>query len=886
MNAFLTLWRRCCSLWQSRAVKQEIDDELQFHIAMREQENLRAGMAPQEAAREARRRFGNFQSVREECRELRGVSFGRTVWQDVQFGLRMLRKNPGFTTVAILTLALGIGVNTTMFSMVKMALFCDLPFPEPERLALISIDEQRFGDDRYQTSADYFDLREQNTVFTQLGALHYGERINCSSPGAPAEGVRGVYISAEFLPALGVQPLVGRHLTPEENQPGHTEVVVLNREFWQRRFNGDPQIVGRTVRLDGKETTVVGVVDVAHPLLFYGPLDVLCPLELGPGQRQNRNSEWLVVVGRLKPGVSLRQAKTHIAALGQRIAHDHPKEHPHLNLSTERLGQALLNMQSRRIFYLMLLLTGFVLLIACANLANLQLARLASRTRELGIRASLGAGRARLARQLLTESLVLALLGGAAGLLLAWVGNHWLGPQFTMEADGSPLGLVVRTDRTVVAFAFLISALSGMVVGTAPVWFLIRGDLNVGLLETRRTVSAGRAHHRLQNALIVAEIALALPLLAVTGLSVVDLGQKLVRPPGWHLESVATGAIALSGPAYDTDPKRESFLRRLQERVSALPGVQSVSLATDLPFEHDRWCRLSLSGQTNAHAESRLLSTVHQVDAQYFQTLGITLRQGRNFTAEEAAHNPPVTVINQGLADKLWPGQSPLGKRLPWNWNERKHWPEVIGVVNDLPEVEQNFQVYRPRGALSMPSLLVRVTDHPQALAGPLRQLLAELDPDLPLSRFMPARNALQAVNANNHILGGLIVGFGALGLLLAVVGVYGVTAHVVSRRTQEFGIRLALGAPRANVLWLVLRNGLRLGALGTLLGIVGGTGLVVVLKAMLADAFGTTSLAEAGPWLFVGSAALVMVGAVLAACWLPARRATRIDPMSALRYE
>ena len=430
------------------------------------------------------------------------------------------------------------------------------------------------------------------------------------------------------------------------------------------------------------------------------------------------------------------------------------------------------------------------------------------------------------------------------------------------------------------------ATLSGILVGTAPVWFLVRGDLNVGLLETRRTASAGRSHHRLQNALIVAEVALALPLLACTGLVVIDLGERILRAPGWRAEGVFTSQLTLSSPAFDSEQKRQNFLGRLEERVGALPGVQSVSFASDLPFGHDSGCWINPSGQPFPSAESHLYARVHRVDNHYFHTLGMTLRQGRDFTADEIAKNASLTLISQALAERLWPKQSPLGKRLPWSGSDQAHQPEIIGVVNDLPQAQQNYQVYCPRGNSWTVSLIVRAAGPPQALAGALRQTLTELDPDVPLYRFMPARKLLYAVNANERILGGLVGGFGALGLLLAVVGVYGVTAHVVSRRTNEFGIRMALGARRSNVLWLVLRSGLRLGLLGTLLGLLGGITLLFLLKALLADVFDLKELAQAGPWLFVGGAGLVMVGAVLAACWLPARRATQIDPMSALRYE
>jgi predicted permease len=677
---------------------------------------------------------------------------------------------------------------------------------------------------------------------------------------------------------------VGRLFTAQECKAGRDDVVILSRDFWMRRFNGDPQVVGKTLRLDGRSVSVVGVVNLAHPLLGGG-VDLLLPQGFSAAWQRRRGDQWLMVVGRLKRGVPLAQAQAELAALGQRIAHDHPKEHPNFRLQADLLGHSLLSRHSGMIFWSLFALTGFVLLIACANLANLQLARLTSRARELGIRAALGAGRARLARQLLTESLVLSLLGGALGLLLALAGNQLLGRQFSSEEDGSPLGIVIPLDRGVIGFTFLVSLFSGVAVGTAPAWLMVRGDLNPALKEDRRTLSAGRSRHRLQNTLVVAEIALELPLLACTGLTAFVLVQKAFCNPGWRPDGLMTGEITLAGPAYDSPQKREHFLGQLDERVGALPGVERVSLSSGLPFEKDGWCAVASEGDAAPEADKHVMVACHNVDAHYFQTLGMTLRQGRDFTAMEIAKDAQVAVISEALAKKLWPGGNPLGKRLPWNGSDRKHWPEIIGVVDDTTDGEP-LQDYRPRGGFTTISLIVRAAGEPQALAKATRQAVAELDPDLPLARFEPARKLLAGVTANERTIIWLIAGFGALGMLLAAVGIYGVTAQVVSQRTAEFGIRMALGAPRVSVLWLVLRNGLRLGLIGTLLGIAGGWALVLVSKALLPDLFDLKNCTNAGIWLVIGGAGLVLVGAVLAACWLPARRATTIDPMTALRYE
>ncbi len=732
--------------------------------------------------------------------------------------------------------------------------------------------------DFLQACGDFLDEREQSTVFTHLCAFHGGSRVNLACPGSPAEGLGVQYVTADFFRALGLVPTLGRSFNAEEEQPGRDDVAILSQDFWARRFNRDPQIVGRTLRLDGKPTTVVGVVPMEdNILLFEGRVDVLRPLAFSPGQRQDREHERLTVVGRLKPRVRPKQAQAEMSAIARRIAPDHPPQ-ARFNLLVSPLGESLVRSEDRRGFWLLFALAGFVLLVACVNLANLQLARLTARSRELGIRAAVGAGRLRLARQLLTETLVLSLLGGALGLPLALAANCWLGHQFVFDPY-SLQGLDIPLDRAVVGFAFLITLASGVLVGTAPAWLIVRGDLNSVLKEDGRTLSAGLSRHRMQNTLVVAEMALALMLLVCVGEMAVPAWSEWARDPGWRPDGLTVGKITLTGPAYDSAQKQADFLRRLEERIGALPGVERVSLSSGLPFEPAYGWRPLAEGET----EPRSLTAVYGVDLNYFRTLGMVLRQGRDFAAEEIEKGAPVVIISPAVAEQLWPGENPVGKRISWDGDAQKRRIEVIGVINPISGNE-GFQAYRPRGGLGDVTVLIRTADTAEALAPALRNAVAGLDPDLPVLQIRTARRLLEQVSAASRACLWMVEGFGLLGLLLAAVGIYGVTAHAVSRRVGEFGIRMALGASRGSVLWLVLRQGLRLSLLGTVLGLPGGYALLRVIRALQEGSVPKGLIAEAWP-VAVGTGA-VLVAVALLACWLPARRATRIDPMAALRCE
>jgi len=878
MNPLRAIRLRFGALLNGRELDSEMDQEMRSHIEMQTRENLASGMSPEAARRTALREFGGIESIKETCRDERGLRWLEDLGSDVRFGTRQLRKHPGFTTVAALTLALGVGVNTSMFSTLKRFLYARVPYPEPNRLVRVFSADETVGDSYlFQSSGDFLDEREQSTVFQHLCAFGGSSRVNLSCSGSPAEAVAVESVTPEFFATLGLPCVLGRTSPADGERREGDEGIVLSQEFWKRHFNSDLQVLGRALRLDGKPATVIGVAAIDDPLLFQGRVDVVRILAFPPERRQERHDARLTVVGRLKPGVTLAQTQAEIAAIGQRIAHDHPEAHSQLSLRADTLGRSLMNRETHQILWVLLALTGFVLLIACANLVNLQLSRMTSRSRELGIRVALGAGRLRLARQLLTETVVLCLVGGTLGLLVAFACNSWLGQQFVLDYS-DPRGLEIRLDQAVLSFAFLVSLLSALLVGTGPAWLMLRGNLNPALKEGGRAHSPGRSSHRLQNTLIVAQTALAL-LLLVCGAErlTLETGQVLMRGPGWHPEGLTVGQIVLAGPNYDWPQKRQRFLMQLEERLCALPGVERVSVSEGLPFEHNSFWPLSVEGESELPPDKRTMTRMHEVDQNYFRTLGMALRQGRDFTADEVANTSPVVVISQALAERLWPGKDPIGRRFAPPGSD-KYWMKVVGVVNHLSGSER-FQAYRPRGGLEGFTLLIRSSHTPQALAPILRQTMASLDRNLPVMEIQSAQHFLDVVSANDRAILWLVGGFGSLGMLLAAVGIYGVTAYVVSQRTNEFGIRLALGAQPTIVLWLVLRNGLRVSLLGALLGMAGAYALMRLLGAL-------QSGLDPADWAATAATAVLLVTVALLACWLPARRATKTDPMTALRCE
>jgi predicted permease len=799
----------------------------------------------------------------------------------MRYVLRMLFKDKAFTLVAVLTVALGIGVNTAMFSVLNTFLFRALPYPNSDRIVRVfrtSPHSQSWP----HSAANFFDYREKNTVFDGMAAYNWTSP-NLVQEGQMAERLQAIAVTADFFSLLEAQPATGRVFKPEEFEPGADKVVILNNPFWQRRFGGDPSIVGRRIQLDGETVEIIGVMPAGfeHPIL-WGKVDVWQPLAFMAERRRNRGNNFLQAIGRLKPGISIAQAQQSMALLFGNIAKENSSNSGQ-SLRLEPLQRSMSDDIGRKVMWFTFGLAGFVLLIACANLANLQLVRTAARSRELAVRAALGASRIRLLRQSLTESILVAFIGGAFSLLLALWGVRSISNRLFSDLPGARVTL----DFRVFGFALLCAVLTGLLFGTIPAWLASRADVNQALRENARGSTAGRSQHRLRHALIVGEVAFALVLLAGAGLFLRGLQRAMNSDPGWQVDGLLTAQMSLRGEKYKERAPRTLFLSQLEDRLSNLPGVQQVAVSSSqVAFGFSSSGPFVVEGQPEPPPDKYPEMFLEPVSTHYFEALGCHLLQGRNFTAADTADRPTVLIVNETMARRFWPNENPIGKRI--NWEMPKYeWQEVVGVVNDLDfpgrlgEPYTRLEAFVPL-AQSPPSYVtvaLRTSVTPEAIGNSLRKAVADLDSTQPVHQIRTAESAVQQGVGNISLLGSLLGAFAALGLALAAIGIYGVIGYTVLQRTGEFGIRLALGAQTSDVLKLVMGTGIRLILLGSLLGAGGAYAVAKLLLALI------PSLPTHEPMvLVVVSVALIFVG--LLACYIPARRAAKVDPLVALRYE
>jgi putative ABC transport system permease protein len=799
---------------------------------------------------------------------------------DLRFAFRQLLKNPGFTVVAVLTLALGIGANTAMFSVLNTVLFRSLPYPQPAQLVGVfrtSPHSQRWP----HSPGNFTDYREQNGVFEYL-AVYRRSSYNLSEGDQATERLDGMRVTEDFFPALGVQPALGRLFTREEDQAGVSPVIVLSDRFWMRRFGGDTNIVGRNVRLDGQSVTVIGVMPPGfdYPLL-WGTVDLWRPMGFTAEQRTSRGNNYLQMMGRLKPGIPVNRADAEMKAVAVRLGKEYPDQALD-SLRLEPMQRMVSDDIGRKISWFTFGLAGFVLLIACANLANLQLVRTAARAREFAVRAALGARRGRLLGQCLVESLVVSLIGGGLGLLLALWCSELIGRRLFVALPG----VTVEFDIRVFCFALLCAVFTGLVFGIVPAWFASRADVNDALKENLRGTTGGRSHHRWRSALIVGEIGFALVLLTGAGLFISGLQRFLNTNPGWRTDGLVFAQLSLKGTNYNS-LQRGVFFEDLERRIGALPGVANVALSSSSPVG-------GFEGSSSFEVEGRPIPQGQPVpeiyretvSLEYFKTLGLRLREGRTFTSADGTNSPRVIIVNETMARTFWPNESAIGKRIAGIGPE-KNWREIVGVVNDvrspasLGEPYTRFQSYEStrQSSISRASIAIRTGLPADAIAKSLHGIVAKLDRDQALFQVRTAQDLVDTGLAGFSLVGRLLGAFAALGLLLAAIGVYGVASYSVVQRTGEIGIRMALGAQRRDVLWLVLSKGLGLSLIGALLGL-GGAWAVARLLAAAVPALPTRA-----PFTFVG-VTVALMGAALVACYIPARRATKVNPIEALRYE
>ncbi len=798
--------------------------------------------------------------------------------------IRQLLQSPAYTVVALLILALGIGVNTAMFSLLEALLFRDAPFPAPDRITML-VSRTPAGPRFEHSALEDREIREAQPDFASLTTFAFVSYL-LSEPGRPPERLGAVDASPEIWSTFGMQPMLGRAFTAEEAARGQNQVIVLSHQFWQQRYGGDPGVLGRTLRLNGESVTIIGVMPSAfdYRKLWQGT-SFWRPLAYNEEQLQWRDYRIFRFAGRLDPAASAVQINTTLTAVAANQTTAFPDLYSGLRYETLPLVDALNSDLNRRISWLLMSLAGFVLLIACANLANLQLARAASRTRELAIRSALGATRRRLIGQQLVESVVVSLGGGILGLALAWAINRVLEARLTLGGGSGALDL--QLNGPVVTLTFGLAVATGVLFGIVPAWLSSHVNLNAVLKTQSRGTTAGRGSHRLRAALIVAEFTLALVLLGGAAIMHRGFDRFLQRNPGWDVDQIVTAELAVPGTRYPKYEQRVELFRTIERNLRDLPGVESAALATSLPiFGYGADRQVLLEGQEGIDAATLPRAFHVMVTHDYFRAMGIPLLAGETFREDVKPSDPDVIIVNRALAEQLWPDQNPIGQRLCSMDSGIPFWAEVVGVVENVEAAAAlgppatRFVVYKPTAqeAWGWTYLIMRSTA-PATQREALRRAVLAIDPELLPTTISTGPEQIAYSQHNLRLVGHTLSAFGALGLLLAALGIYAVMSNAVAQRTGEFGIRLALGAQPADVLQLVLRQGVTLSLVGIVFGLLGAAVLGRFLQSTM------PRLASIDP-IALGSVALGLGLVGVVACLLPALRATRINPLVALRAE
>ena len=862
----------------------ELDEELCSYMEASATEKMKAGLSREKAMREVRMSMGSAEGVKEDVRGVGWETVAETLWQDVRYGARMLRKNPGFTLVAVLTLALGIGANSAIFSVVNAVLLRPLAFRDPGKLCLVTESLPSFPSlgPSYQ---NYVDFRDQAKSFDGLAAVHI-DRLNLTGRGDP-ERLSAQMATADLFPLLGVNAIEGHTFTSDEDRYGGPAVVLLSYGFWQRNFGGTPNILGKTIRLNDQPYTVTGILPAGFQIIV--PVDVVVPFApWAHGLPDDRN--WhpgITAVGRLRQGVTLERARVEMAAIAQRLAKQYPLYDTDMGANVNGLQETLV--QNVRPALLMLLgAVGLVLLIACGNIANLLLARAASRQREIAVRTALGAGRLRIVRQLLTESVLLAFAGGAVGLLLARV---ILTPLLALASKSLPSVGVIGLDGRVLAFTAAIALLAGVLFGLAPALQTAKMDVRPALSDASRGSTGGASRHRVRDLLVVTEVALALILLIGAGLLIRSFARLQDVQPGFDASHLLVVDVPVSPNGYAQAPRRMSLFDQLIERSKTLPGVSAAGAALILPVTGSgSVIHFNIQGRPPKTPHDYILIGYRPVSPGYLETLRVPLLAGRLLNESDTERGPYVAVVNQSMVKQYFPGESPIGKRIQVGATPTNEipWAEIVGVVGDMKQSlasEASAEMYIPfRQADSLipifaMSMVLRTTNEPHAEVSALRNAVHEIDADQPLVNFRTMQENIATSVSDPRFRTMLLGIFAASALLLAVIGLYGLMVYSVEQRTSEIGIRLALGAQRNDVLKLIVVQGLKLVLVGVAIGLGGALALSQLLARFL------YGVVPSDPATFAIVASILMLVAIVA-CWIPARRAMRVDPIVALRYE
>jgi putative ABC transport system permease protein len=878
------------SLFRKKRVENDLNDELRFHLEKMIEESIAKGMSAEEARYAALREFGGIEQMKEECRDSWGVRFINELGQDVRYGLRQLRRSPGFTAVAILTLALGIGANTAIFSVVNAVVLRPLPFPDSGRLMSVISTLQSSNTRDNASYPDFLDWRARNHVFSSMAAWRQ-DNYNLTGGEMPLH-LRVVVASADLLRVLKVRPFLGRGFLPGEDTPGAlngTNPVILSYGLWQQRFSSDPQALGRVVRLNDQPYTVVGVM----PASFQFPIqsdrvDVwttmapdLVSIEGGKSMATQRGAHYLDVIARLQPGVTAGMAQAEMSTIVHELNRQYPENKPRNVMVMPELKQLVGDAGTA--LMVLLAAVGCVLLIACGNVANLLLARATARQKEMAIRTALGATCGRVVRQVLTESVLLALGGGAAGTLIAMWGIEFLKSLIPPQVPRTgQIGLDVR----VFAFAAALSLVTGILFGIFPALKSSRAWLANSLKEGGRSSEAGDRRTPARGVLVVGEVAVALCLLVVAGLLIQSFVRLQNVDPGFNPHHVLTFNLVL--PDRYSQAQQIDLFERAVTGIRTLPGVRAASAVVPLPLSADDVSTaFDIEGQSSVRG--------HEPDTNYsfvepgfFQTMGIALLKGRDFSWHDTLKSTPVVMINEAMARQFFAGQDPIGKHLNahiGNGYSKPPMREIVGIVRDVKNhglsASSGPQVYVPlaQSPLDVMTFVVRTAVDPISLAAAARGQVESLDKDLPLFGVETLDGYVGQSLAPPRVIALLLGIFGGIALLLAMVGIYGVVSYSAAQRTHEIGVRMALGAEKADVLRMVIGQGLKLALIGVAIGIAGALALTRFLASLL------YGVKPTDPVTFI-AVSLILIAVALLACYIPARRAAKVDPMVALRYE
>jgi predicted permease len=898
MEWFNILVAQLRALFGRENVLQDIEEELRIHVEMATEENLKRGMSPDEARAVALKSFGNPGRSTERGYDVRGGGWLEDFWQDVRYGLRMLRKNPTFTLIAVITLALGIGANTAIFSLLDALLLKPLPVKQPEQLVVVNTQVPgRAGPGFAPYSYPVFrEMREKNTAFSGMFARS-GLPMSLSA-GGQTERVQGEEVSGNFFSVLGVNPQLGRLLMEEDDQtPGAYPVAVISYNFWQQRFGADPQIVGQTISLNSYPFTIIGVTPQGfHGVEVGAAPDIRIPIMMdgqvrprpGPPIFEQRGSMWLSAMARLKPGISIEQAQVATDTIYQIAREPDVRRNTgdttddrnfrslRIQLDSARTGTSNLSRQFSQPLIVLMCLVGVVLLIACLNVANLLLARATMRQKEIAVRLALGAGRFRLVRQLLTEGFLLSALGGSLGLLFA----RW-GMEILLGFLPQGRNLEIKPDLRMLGFTLVVTLLSGLLFGLAPALQATRANLTPALKNETVVVSGGRRWD-LGRLLVILQVALSLVLLVGAGLFVRSLRNLMTVDNGYNTDQVVTMALDPAQNGYKIEQLR-NFYSQLSERLAALPGVKTISFARNVPMSgaYSRF-GIKVPGY-QPHSNEEMAVLFNQIGSQFFATFGTPVLLGREFTKQDTPESPKVVIVNQSLARYFFGSESPLGKRITL---EDYKDLEIVGVVADAKYRNQKevapqtaYIPYSQYNQLGQRILCVRSAGDAGALVAAIRQEVRSLDANLPVFNIKTFAEHINDSVSRERLVTMLSSFFGLFALLLASLGIYGVMSYAVTRRTREIGIRMALGARATGVLWLVLRETLLLALIGIAIGLPAALISTRLTEGLLFE------LAPTDP-LTITLATLVMISIATLAGYIPARRATRVDPMIALRSE